>query len=168
MATLNIYLLGMVLAAVDYPLNFAFYPRNNTLLPALVGVASVVVYTVVALTLVTPLGYLGLVWADTAKQGAHVVIMVLLLWRTLGRLNANTIRGYRADCAGRQRDGSDNGRGAAIAGRFLRPGVRSGPAFHHPGRAAGRGHLRPAALAAAVARDGAARQRAADSGWVSA
>lgn len=93
-AALNIYLIGMVLAAVDYPLNFAFYARNNTLLPALVGVASVVVYTVVALTLVAPLGYLGLVWADTAKQGAHVATMVLLLWRTLGRLNANTLRGY--------------------------------------------------------------------------
>jgi putative peptidoglycan lipid II flippase len=93
-AALNIYLIGMVLAAVDYPLNFAFYARNNTLLPALVGVGSVGVYVAVALTLVTPLGYLGLVWADTAKQAAHVAVMVLLLWRTLGRLNADTLRGY--------------------------------------------------------------------------
>ena len=45
-AALNIYLIGMVFAALDYPLNFAFYARNNTLLPALVGVASVAVYTV--------------------------------------------------------------------------------------------------------------------------
>ena len=93
-AALNIYLVGMVLAAVDYPLNFAFYARNNTLLPALVGIASVGVYVAVALALVTPLGYLGLVWADTAKQGAHVAIMVLLLWRTLGRLQAGTRRAY--------------------------------------------------------------------------
>jgi len=93
-AALNIYLIGMVLAAVDYPLNFAFYARNNTLLPALVGVVSVGVYVAVALTLVEPLGYLGLVWADTAKQAAHVAIMVLLLWRTLGRLHAGTRRGY--------------------------------------------------------------------------
>lgn len=93
-AALNIYLVGMVLAAVDYPLNFAFYARNNTLLPALVGIASVGVYVAVALALVTPLGYLGLVWADTAKQAAHVAIMVLLLWRTLGRLQAGTRRGY--------------------------------------------------------------------------
>jgi putative peptidoglycan lipid II flippase len=91
---LNIYLIGMVFAAVDFPLNFAFYARNNTLLPALVGVASVVLYTIVALTLVQPLGYLGLVWADTAKQAAHLLIMVFLLWRTVGRLGADTLRGF--------------------------------------------------------------------------
>jgi putative peptidoglycan lipid II flippase len=92
-AALNIYLIGMVFAALDYPLNFAFYARNNTLLPALVGVASVVVYTVVALTLVQPLGYLGLVWADTAKQASHLAIMAFLLWRRVGRLGAGTLRG---------------------------------------------------------------------------
>jgi putative peptidoglycan lipid II flippase len=93
-AALNIYLIGMVFAAVDFPLNFAFYARNNTLLPALVGVASVVVYTVVALSLVAPLGYLGLVWADTAKQAAHLAIMLLLLWRVVGRLGMQTIGGF--------------------------------------------------------------------------
>ncbi|MFN8466831.1 MAG: murein biosynthesis integral membrane protein MurJ [Caldilineaceae bacterium] len=92
-AALNIYLIGMVFAALDYPLNFAFYARNNTLLPALVGVASVAVYTVVALTLVQPLGYLGLVWADTAKQASHLAIMAFLLWRRVGRLGAGTLRG---------------------------------------------------------------------------
>jgi putative peptidoglycan lipid II flippase len=93
-AALNIYLIGMVFAAVDFPLNFAFYARNNTLLPALVGVASVVVYTVVAVSLVAPLGYLGLVWADTAKQAAHLGIMLLLLWRVVGRLGMQTISGF--------------------------------------------------------------------------
>jgi putative peptidoglycan lipid II flippase len=92
-AALNIYLIGMLFAALDYPLNFAFYARNNTLLPALVGVASVAVYTVVALTLVQPLGYLGLVWADTAKQASHLAIMAFLLWRRVGRLGAGTLRG---------------------------------------------------------------------------
>jgi putative peptidoglycan lipid II flippase len=92
-AALNIYLLGMLFAALDYPLNFAFYARNNTLLPALVGVASVAVYIVVALTLVQPLGYLGLVWADTAKQASHLAIMAFLLWRRVGRLGAGTLRG---------------------------------------------------------------------------
>ena len=91
---LNIYLLGMIFAAVDFPLNFAFYARHNTLLPALVGVVSVGVYTIVALALVEPLGYLGLVWADTAKQLAHMVIMVLLLWRVVGPLGAGTVRGF--------------------------------------------------------------------------
>ncbi len=76
-----------------FPLNFAFYARNNTLLPALVGVASVAVYTVVALALVQPLGYLGLVWADTAKQASHLAMMALLLWRYVGRLGAGTLHG---------------------------------------------------------------------------
>ncbi len=91
---LNIYLLGMIFAAIDFPLNFAFYARFNTWLPALVGVISVGVYVVVALALVRPLGYVGLVWADTAKQAGHVAIMLLLLWRVVGRLQAGTRAGF--------------------------------------------------------------------------
>jgi putative peptidoglycan lipid II flippase len=91
---LNIYLLGMIFAAVDFPLNFAFYARFNTWLPALVGVISVAIYVVAALLLVQSLGFLGLVWADTAKQAGHVAIMVLLLWRVVGRLGADTLRGF--------------------------------------------------------------------------
>lgn len=93
---LNIYLFGMIFAAIDFPLNFAFYARFNTWLPALVGVISVGVYVVMALALVQPLGYLGLVWADTAKQASHAVIMVLLLWRVVGRLGAGTLAGFIA------------------------------------------------------------------------
>jgi putative peptidoglycan lipid II flippase len=92
-AALNIYVVGMLFAALDYPLNFAFYARNNTLLPALVGVASVGVYIAVALLLVGPLGFLGLVWADTAKQASHLLIMAFLLWRRVGRLGAGTLAG---------------------------------------------------------------------------
>src|SRR5690606_18643183 len=91
-AALNVYLVGMLFAAVDYPLNFAFYARFNTWLPALVGVISVGIYTVVALALIEPLGYIGLVWADTAKQAGHALIMVFLLWRVVGRLGAETWR----------------------------------------------------------------------------
>ncbi len=90
---LRIYLVGMLFAAVDFPLNYAYYARGNTLLPALVGMASVAVYVAVALTLVEPLGYRGLVWADTAKQAAHAVTMLLLLGRTLQRLQAGMVRG---------------------------------------------------------------------------
>ena len=49
------------------------------LLPALVGVGSVLVYMIVAFTLVEPLGCLGLVWADTAKQASHALVMVMML-----------------------------------------------------------------------------------------
>jgi putative peptidoglycan lipid II flippase len=85
-AALRIYLIGALFAAIDFPLNYAFYARQNTLWPALVGVVSVGVYAGVALFLVQGMGFLGLVWADTAKQASHALIMVgLLLW-SVGRL----------------------------------------------------------------------------------
>ena len=78
---LRVYLFGALFAAIDFPLNYAFYARNNTLLPALVGVLSVLVYGAVALALVEGRGFLGLVWADTAKQAAHALVMLaILVW----------------------------------------------------------------------------------------
>jgi putative peptidoglycan lipid II flippase len=74
-------------------LNYAFYARNNTLLPAVVGVISVGVYMVAAFALLHPWGYLGLVWADSAKQASHALIMLgLLRWR-IGSLSAQVGRG---------------------------------------------------------------------------
>jgi putative peptidoglycan lipid II flippase len=47
-----------------------------------VGVVSVGFYLVAAWLLMGPLGYLGLVWADTAKQMGHALIMVvLIIWQ---------------------------------------------------------------------------------------
>lgn len=83
---LRVYLLGALFAAVDFPLNYAFYARNNTLLPSLVGVLSVGVYAAVAFALLPGLGYLGLVWADTAKQAGHALVMIALLLAVVGRL----------------------------------------------------------------------------------
>ena len=81
-SALHIYLVGALFAAIDFPLIYAFYARNDTLLPALVGVLSVLVYAAIALVLLEGLGFLGLVWADTAKQGAHAVVMLgLLVWK---------------------------------------------------------------------------------------
>jgi putative peptidoglycan lipid II flippase len=92
-AALRIYLIGMLFAAVDFPLNYAFYARHNTLLPAAVGVVSVGVYLVVAFALLQPLGYLGLVWADSAKQASHALIMVAMLYWRVGPLEARVGRG---------------------------------------------------------------------------
>ena len=83
---LDLYLIGLVPASLDWLLNYAFYARNNTLTPALVGVASVGIYLVVALTLVKPFGYLGLVFANSAKHTGHFLIMLVLLRRQLGTL----------------------------------------------------------------------------------
>ena len=83
-SALHIYLVGGLFAAIDFPLIYAFYARNDTLLPALVGVLSVLVYAAIALVLIEGLGFLGLVWADTAKQGTHAVVMLALLCWKLG------------------------------------------------------------------------------------
>jgi putative peptidoglycan lipid II flippase len=83
-AALNIYVVGMLFAAIDYPLNFAFYARHNTRLPALIGVISAGFYVLAAWALLAPLGYLGLVWADTAKQIGHMVIMLALIHWQVG------------------------------------------------------------------------------------
>lgn len=90
---LHIYLIGMLFAAIDFPLNYAFYARNNTLLPAIVGVISVGVYMVTAFTLLHRWGYLGLVWADTAKQASHALIMLALLRWRVGPLAAQVGHG---------------------------------------------------------------------------
>ena len=98
---LRIYLLGALFAAIDFPLIFAFYARNNTLLPALVGVLSVLAYVVVALALIDGLGFLGLVWADTAKQAAHATVMLAILGWTLRSIQ----RQARSDGARQGRPG---------------------------------------------------------------
>jgi putative peptidoglycan lipid II flippase len=83
-AALYIYLIGMLFAGIDFPLNYASYARNNTVVPALVGVGSVGVYLLVAFLLRGPLTYLDLVWADTAKQAAHALVMLAFLGSALG------------------------------------------------------------------------------------
>ncbi len=83
---LNLYLLGLIPASLDWLLNYTFYARNDTLTPALVGVISVLIYLAAALLLVRPLGYLGLVLADSLKHTGHFLLMAWLLRRRLGDL----------------------------------------------------------------------------------
>jgi putative peptidoglycan lipid II flippase len=83
---LRYYLLGLVFASIDWPLNYAFYARQDTLTPALVGVFSVVVYLVVALTLLPTMGMIGLVLADSMKQFSHAITMLILTYLRLGGL----------------------------------------------------------------------------------
>ena len=95
---LQVYLVGALFASIDFPLIYAFYARNDTLLPALVGVLSVLVYAVFALALIERLGFIGLVWADTAKQGAHAIVMLGLLYWKMGRFSS----GRRPECTGEE------------------------------------------------------------------
>ena len=84
---LRFYLAGLIFAAIDWPLNYAFYAQQDTLTPALVGILSVGVYLAVALTLIQPLGMLGLVLADSTKHFSHAVTMLILTRRRIGRLS---------------------------------------------------------------------------------
>ena len=83
---LRLYLFGLPFAAVDQMLVFASYARKDTWRPALIGVVSVAVYTVVALALLEPLSYLSLMVADTVKHMVHTVLMALVLRREQGGL----------------------------------------------------------------------------------
>jgi putative peptidoglycan lipid II flippase len=85
------YLPGTFFAAFDQVLIFAYYARQNTRTPVLVGVLSVLVYFVVALSLVRPLGMLGLVLGNSAQFIAHALVMWLLLRRALGRVGDGTV-----------------------------------------------------------------------------
>ncbi len=83
---LRLYLIGLVFASVDWPLNYAFYARKDTFTPAMVGVLSVLVYLAVALALIKPLGMAGLVLADSAKHISHCFTMLFMLRRKVGSL----------------------------------------------------------------------------------
>jgi putative peptidoglycan lipid II flippase len=78
------YLPGHLFAAYDQVLIFAFYARKNTRVPVLVGVAGSGIYLVAALALVSPLGMLGLVLANSAQFVFHAVAMYLLGRRLIG------------------------------------------------------------------------------------
>jgi len=83
---LRFYLLGLIFASIDWPLNYGFYARQDTLTPALVGVLSVAAYLAVALLLIRPLGMFGLVLADSAKHCSHAMTMLVLTRRRVGGL----------------------------------------------------------------------------------
>lgn len=88
---LRYYLLGLTFAAIDLPLVFAFYARKDTLTPALVGVLGVVVYLILALSLIRPLGMIGLILANSAQLTIHALAMLALLQRRMGGLGGHGI-----------------------------------------------------------------------------
>ncbi len=90
--TLRYYLVGLIFASIDWPLNFAFYARHDSRTPAVVGIVSVFVYLAVALSLLPHLSFLGLALADGAKQAGHALIMIALMVRWGGRLGQGVTR----------------------------------------------------------------------------
>jgi putative peptidoglycan lipid II flippase len=90
---LRFALLGLIFAAIDWPLNFAFYAQQDTLTPALVGVAAVGVYVLAALapTFFRPLTLNGLILASSIQWASHALIMLWLLNRRLGGLRGQKL-----------------------------------------------------------------------------
>ncbi|HVU10190.1 MAG TPA: murein biosynthesis integral membrane protein MurJ [Phototrophicaceae bacterium] len=80
---LRYYLLGLPFAAVDLLLVYAFYARQDTLTPALIGLVSLVAYTIVALVLLPTFGLFALMLADSAKQLTHCVLSAIILSRRM-------------------------------------------------------------------------------------
>jgi putative peptidoglycan lipid II flippase len=80
---LRFYLLGLTFAAIDQPLIFAYYARQNTLTPALVGLLAVGIYLIAALgpTLFRPLRMTDLVLANSLKLTGHALVMLWLVGR---------------------------------------------------------------------------------------
>jgi putative peptidoglycan lipid II flippase len=82
-AILAAYAPMLPLTAVDYLLINAFYARQNARTPVLVGVVCVGIYLVVALTLIGPLGAVGLALANAVQNSSHALILLFLLSRAL-------------------------------------------------------------------------------------
>lgn len=80
---LRFYLLGLTFAAIDQPLIFAYYARQNTLTPALVGLVGVGFYLAAALTpaLFRPMQMTDLVLANSIQLTGHALIMLWLVNR---------------------------------------------------------------------------------------
>lgn len=88
---LQIYLLGLPFAAVDQMLVFGSYARQDTWRPAVVGVISMLVNALVAVTLLRSLGLFSLMVADVAKHIVHTALMAFVLWRRVGGIAAHGV-----------------------------------------------------------------------------
>ncbi len=85
------YLPGLIFAAIDQPLVFAFYARQDTFTPAWVGlICNVGVYLAAALapTLFRPLQVTDLAVANSVQWGMHALLMGMLLVRQVGSMRA--------------------------------------------------------------------------------
>ncbi|MFW5748859.1 MAG: murein biosynthesis integral membrane protein MurJ [Chloroflexota bacterium] len=81
---LRLYLIGLPFAALDLLLVYAFYARQDTLTPALIGLFSLFVYMGVALLLMPEFGLLSLMIADSVKHIVHAAVSAYVLNRRLG------------------------------------------------------------------------------------
>ncbi len=88
---LHLYLFGLPFATVDLLLVYAFYARQDTFTPALIGVISLAVYMVVALLLQNSAGLYSLMIADSVKHIVHATLSAALLWIRLKGLGGQAL-----------------------------------------------------------------------------
>ena len=88
---LFLYSLQLPLTGLDQLFIFAFYARQNTRTPVLVGLLGIGFYLAVALPLLQPLGMPGLVLANTVQNSGHALVMLWLLSRVLGGVGGEGI-----------------------------------------------------------------------------
>lgn len=77
------YLIGLPFAALDLLLVYAFYARQNTLTPALIGVLSLAIYMLTAVILFPRFGLFSLMIADSVKFVIHALVSAVLLARRM-------------------------------------------------------------------------------------
>ena len=86
-AILLFYSPQLPFTAIDYLLISAFYARLNARTPVLVGVVTVCIYLVVALSTIGVLGARGLALANAVQNSSHALILLFLLRRSLPGLH---------------------------------------------------------------------------------
>jgi putative peptidoglycan lipid II flippase len=94
------YLPGTFFQAYDQLLINVFYARRNTLTPQLVGVAAVLLYIAVEVTLVGRFGMVALVGAISIQWTFHALVMFWLGRRFLGAGEWRSYRRTLAVCVG--------------------------------------------------------------------
>lgn len=103
---LLVYLPGTLFAAFDQVLIFAYYARQNTRTPQIVGVLAVGVYFLFAFSLVhlatgENAQMAGLVGANSAQFIFHTLVMIVLVRRLLGKhLDGGRLRNTIKVCTG--------------------------------------------------------------------
>jgi putative peptidoglycan lipid II flippase len=103
---LRLYLIGLPFAAIDLLLVFAFYARQNTITPAVIGLISLIAYMVVAVYLLPWYSFFALMIADSVKHLVHTGVSAWLLGRGIeGYGNQRLIRtiartSFAAACMG--------------------------------------------------------------------
>lgn len=84
---LRLYLIGLPFAAIDLLLVFAFYARQDTLTPAIIGFVSLIAYMLTALLLLNQYSFYSLMIADSVKHVVHTSISWWLLRRRINGLH---------------------------------------------------------------------------------